>query len=161
MTGTWLPPEQYVKTIANATSYAAFYFTDTAGRPIQLRAVGDTAVWQWPGGNMDHGETPWECAVRECFEETGISFAGPQKLVAVHFISQGADWPLNKFGVIFDGGHLTDDQISSITLDPSEHTELRVHTLGEWERVMRPDGFARLQATDAARRTGTVAYLEW
>lgn len=161
MTGAWLPPEQYVKTIANATSYAALYFTDTAGRPLQLRAVGDACTWQWPGGNMDHGETPWECALRECLEETGISFAGPQRLLAVHFISQGAAWPLNKFGVVFDGGRLTDDQIAGITLDPAEHTELRVHTLEEWERTMRPDGFARLRATDTARRMGTVAYLEW
>ncbi|MFJ8164298.1 NUDIX domain-containing protein [Streptomyces sp. NPDC096136] len=160
MTGTWLPPEQYVKTIANATSYAALYFTDTAGRPVQLRAVGDAGTWQWPGGNMDHGETPWECAVRECFEETGISFAGPQKLLAVHFIARGAAWPLNKFGVVFDGGHLTDAQIARVTLDPAEHTELRVHTLGEWQQIMHPDGFARLRAADTARRTGTVAYLE-
>ncbi|MER6218242.1 NUDIX domain-containing protein [Streptomyces sp. NPDC001674] len=160
MTSTWVPPEEYVKTIANATSYAGFYFTDTAGRPIQLRSAHSAETWQWPGGNMDPGETPWECARRECFEETQMAFTGPQKLLAVHFITQGAEWPLNKFGVIFDGGRLTDEQISSITLDPDEHTELLIHTLEKWEAIMNPASFARLKAADDARRTGTVAYLE-
>lgn len=157
---TWIPPEEYVKTIANATSYAGLYFTDTAGRPVQLRAVRPEDTWQWPGGNMDPGETPWECALRECFEETQMTFAGPQRLLAIRFTTRGNGWPLNKFGVIFDGGRLTDDQIEAITLDPDEHTELRVHTLQEWEDIMAPGNFARLKATDDARRTGTVAYLE-
>ncbi|MEU3778703.1 hypothetical protein AB0F11_36975 [Streptomyces sp. NPDC032472] len=53
---TWIPPEEYVKTIANATGYAGLYFTDTAGRPVQLRAVRPEDTWQWPGGNMDPGD---------------------------------------------------------------------------------------------------------
>ncbi|MFJ3876717.1 NUDIX domain-containing protein [Streptomyces sp. NPDC090077] len=160
MTNTWIPPEEYVRTIANATSYAGFYCTDTAGRPVQLRSAISPETWQWPGGNMDPGETPWECAVRECREETGIVFEGEKRLLAVHFVSQGKGWPLNKFGVIFDGGRLTEEQIASIVLDPDEHTELRVHTLEEWEGIMTPSGFARLKATDEARRAGSVAYLE-
>ncbi|MFE6554086.1 hypothetical protein ACFVHS_37680 [Streptomyces sp. NPDC057746] len=38
MTNAWLPPEQYIETIARATSYACIYFTDIAGRPFQLRS---------------------------------------------------------------------------------------------------------------------------
>ncbi|MFD5148485.1 NUDIX domain-containing protein [Streptomyces sp. NPDC058401] len=67
---------------------------------------------------MDHGETPWECALRECLEETGIAF------------------------------------------DPEEHSEVRVHSVREWEALMSPSNFARLREIDAARRTGTVAYME-
>ncbi|MFD9411563.1 NUDIX domain-containing protein [Streptomyces sp. NPDC059989] len=160
MTNTWIPPEEYVKTIANATSGASLYFTDTTGCPIQLRSVHTAQNWQWPGGHMDHGETPWECAVRECHEETGIVFKGEKKLLAVCFYSQGSGRPLNKFEVIFNGGRLTDQQIQAITLDAKEHSELRVHTLEEWEGIMTPVGFARLKATEEARRTGTVAYLE-
>ncbi|MFE9220253.1 NUDIX domain-containing protein [Streptomyces lavendulae] len=160
MKSTWLPPEEYVRTIANATSYAGFYFTDIVGRPVQLRSAHSTKTWQLPGGNLERGETPWKCAVRECLEETGITFAGETRLLAVHFISQDAYWPLNRFGVIFDGGRLSDEQIAAITLDPTEHTEMRVRTLEEWEEVMSPYGFTLLKAADDARRTGSVAYLE-
>ncbi|KOU15987.1 hypothetical protein ADK52_34285 [Streptomyces sp. WM6372] len=161
MTNTWLPPEEYVETIARATSYACLYFTDNRGRPVQLKAAYNTETWQWPGGNMDHGETPWECAVRECLEETGIAFEGEKKLLGVQFISRrGHDWPTNHVGFIFDGGTLTDDEIAGIILDPAEHTEFRVQTVREWEGIMTPVNFARLGAVDEARRTGTVAYLE-
>ncbi|MEW2371867.1 NUDIX domain-containing protein [Streptomyces sp. NPDC048387] len=161
MTNTWLPPEQYMETIARATSYACLYFTDTRGRPVQLKAAYHTETWQWPGGNMEAGETPWECAVRECLEETGLRFEGEKKLLAVQFISRhGHDWPANHVGFIFDGGTLTDEEIAGIALDPEEHTELRVRTVEEWRQIMTPANFARLAAVDEARRTGSVAYLE-
>lgn len=34
--------------------------------------------WNAPGGKMDPGETPEECAVREVFEETGLSVIDPK-----------------------------------------------------------------------------------
>ena len=36
-------------------------------------------IWLQPGGHIDPGETPWEAALRECREETGLDarFAGP------------------------------------------------------------------------------------
>ncbi|MFE2549724.1 NUDIX domain-containing protein [Streptomyces sp. NPDC059355] len=152
---------EYVKTIARATSYACLYFTDTAGRPVQLRASYATEAWQWPGGNMDPGETPWQCAVRECLEETGIAFGGEPKLLGTHFIRhRGEEWPANHIGFIFDGGTLTDEQIGGIVLDPAEHTGFRLHTVAEWEAIMTPRNFARLKEIDAARRAGTVAYME-
>ncbi|MEV7525842.1 NUDIX domain-containing protein [Streptomyces sp. NPDC091371] len=161
MTAKWLPPEQYIETVARATSAACLYFTDTRGRPVQLRARRATEIWQWPGGNMDPGETPWECAVRECLEETGIIFEGPRTLLGSQFIRpRGTSWPANHIVFIFDGGTLTDEQIDGIVLDPDEHTEMRVETVEEWEKAMTPVGFARLKGIDEARRTGKVAYFE-
>ncbi|MGW1258871.1 NUDIX domain-containing protein [Streptomyces sp. NPDC002513] len=159
MTNTWLPPEQYIETIARATSYACLYFTDTAGRPFQLRSHNEREFWQWPGGNLERGETPWEGARRECLEETGIEFEGPQRLLGVHFVPQRADWPANHIGFVFDGGELTDVQLAHVRLT-HEHTEWRVATVDEWRREMRRVDFARLDAINSARETGTVAYLE-
>jgi 8-oxo-dGTP pyrophosphatase MutT (NUDIX family) len=36
-------------------------------------------IWLQPGGHVDPGETPWDAALRESAEETGldVSFAGP------------------------------------------------------------------------------------
>jgi len=35
--------------------------------------------WMQPGGHIDPGETPWDAAKRECWEETGldVQFVGP------------------------------------------------------------------------------------
>jgi ADP-ribose pyrophosphatase YjhB (NUDIX family) len=32
----------------------------------------DNKLWALPGGCQDLGETPAQCAIRECFEETGL-----------------------------------------------------------------------------------------
>ena len=34
-------------------------------------------IWVQPGGHIDPGETPWEAAVREAVEETGLTVAHP------------------------------------------------------------------------------------
>lgn len=157
----WLPPAEYIATLPRATAYACLYFTDTEGRPFQLRATYRTESWQWPGGNMDPGETPWETAVRECHEETGIVFRGEPKLLGTHFVSdRGEEWPANHIGFIFDGGVLTPEQIDAVVLDPDEHSEFAVRTLAEWEREMAPRNFARLAEIDRARRLGTTVYVE-
>ncbi|MFE7414567.1 NUDIX domain-containing protein [Streptomyces laurentii] len=161
MATTWLPPAEFIETLPRATVYACLYFTDTHGRPLQLRATWQPELWQWPGGNMDPGETPWETAVRECREETGLVFEGRTRLLATHFTSHRAEqWPANHIGFIFDGGELTDAQIAAVVLDPEEHTEYRLHTLAAWEREMNPASFRRLVEVDQARRTGATLYLE-
>ncbi|MFE0702355.1 NUDIX domain-containing protein [Streptomyces sp. NPDC058872] len=161
MANTWLPPAQYVDTLPRATAYACLHFTDTAGRPLQLKATYTTESWQWPGGNMDPGETPWETAVRECREETGIVFAGRPRLLGTHFVTdRGEDWPANHIGFIFDGGELTDGQVAGIVLDPEEHSEYRLQTLEEWQREMSPRDFLRLAEIDRARRSGATVYVE-
>ncbi|AUG75608.1 hypothetical protein CFP65_0654 [Kitasatospora sp. MMS16-BH015] len=155
----WLPPEEYVRTIANSTSYACLYFTDQEGRPFQLRAGYSQEPWQWPGGNMDPGETPWECAVRETREETGLVFEGEPRLLGVHFIARRPDWPRTHVGFLFDGGCLTPEQLARVELS-DEHSEWRVQTVDEWAQLMAPKSFRRLHEIDRARRSGSVAYLE-
>jgi putative (di)nucleoside polyphosphate hydrolase len=43
-------------------------------------------AWQMPQGGIDHGETPWEAALRELGEETGI----PGE--AVELLAEAPDW---------------------------------------------------------------------
>ncbi len=48
-------------------------------RGVLLHLHKRLGIWLQPGGHVDSGETPWEAALRETVEETGIEarFAGP------------------------------------------------------------------------------------
>ncbi|WP_307811651.1 NUDIX hydrolase [Streptomyces sp. AV19] len=156
----WLPPQEYSAGLPKATMYGSLFFTDTAERPLQLLSSVVAGVWQFPGGNTDEGESPWGTAVRECREETGIDFTGPPRLLAVHFMPPVGGWVACRTGFIFDGGVLTDEQFAAIRLDPDEHVEWQVRTVGDWERECDPLTFRRLAAVMAARRSGGAAYFE-
>lgn len=160
MAGKWVPRSQYLMTLPKATSYAIVYFTDEAGRPLQLRSRYATEMWQHAGGNQDPGESPLQTALRECREETGIVITKRLPLLLTHFMLPREDWPYNHIGFAFDGGTLTNEQIEGIVLDPSEHTEWSFRELDEWEKKMGPGAFARLKTMDAARRSGVAGYLE-
>ncbi|MFE7709231.1 GNAT family N-acetyltransferase [Streptomyces sp. NPDC057486] len=157
----WMPPELYAETVLKATCFACVYFTDEDDRPLQLHSVYSPAhPWQLVGGTMDPGERPWETAVRECGEETGLAIAGLPRLLATVYGLPGAEWPYSTVGMVFDGGQLTTEQIRSITLDPREHDKARVLPLAECEQRMPPRDFARLSAVAEARRTGVAAYFD-
>ena len=47
---------------------------------LLLRVSKDNQEWSEPGGKIEKDETPWQCAVRECKEETGIDCSGFPKL---------------------------------------------------------------------------------
>ncbi|MFD5097528.1 NUDIX domain-containing protein [Streptomyces albidochromogenes] len=159
--GSWLPPEQYAETLMKATGFACVHFTDEHDRPVQLRATySRTHPWQMAGGTMELGERPWQTAVRECHEETGIVVGGPPRLLAAVYGLPGTQWPYSTMGLVFDGGRLTDAQIKAIVLDPAEHDEVRVLSLAEWEPLMPSQDFARLEAVMRARRTGVAAYFD-
>ncbi|MER6349579.1 NUDIX domain-containing protein [Streptomyces sp. NPDC001595] len=144
-----------------ATVFGAVFFTDDRDRPVQLRSVYSAKVhpWQWPGGTTENDERPWDTAVRECEEETGIVVPGPLQLLAAVFGLPGTQWPYATAGYVFDGGRLTDQQINDIRLDPDEHAEVRALPLPEWRRLMPERDFARLEAVMEARRTGRAAYV--
>ncbi|WP_346267443.1 GNAT family N-acetyltransferase [Streptomyces sp. SID4982] len=157
----WLPQEQYAETVMKATGFACLLFTDTHDRPVQLHAVySRTHPWQLAGGTMDPGERPWETAVRECREETGIEMTGPPKLLATVYGLPGAEWPYSTMGLVFDGGRLDEARIRAIRLDPREHDEVRVLPLPQWRPLMPARDFARLAAVLEARRTGVAAYFD-
>lgn len=47
------------------------FIPDATGRVLLIRRA-DNGFWALPGGCQELGETPAECAIRECFEETGL-----------------------------------------------------------------------------------------
>nr|WP_202514873.1 NUDIX hydrolase [Streptomyces sp. SID161] len=144
-----------------ATGFACIHFTDEQDRPLQLHApYSPSHPWQLPGGTMEPGERPWETAVRECREETGITVTGPPRLLAAVYGLPGDAWPYSTMGMIFDGGRLSEARIRGITLDPEEHDEFRVLDLAAWRPLMPAQDFARLAAVTQARRTGEAGYFD-
>jgi 8-oxo-dGTP pyrophosphatase MutT (NUDIX family) len=53
-------------------------------RWLLLRGRGH-GEWGFPKGHLDPGETPWQAALRECAEETGIATV----------VAEGRDWELH------------------------------------------------------------------
>ncbi|MER7541273.1 NUDIX hydrolase [Streptomyces sp. NPDC097704] len=161
MSSTWLPPEEYAATLPKATVFGSVFFTDAYDRPVHLHAVYSAEhPWQWPGGTAEPGERPWDTAVRETAEETGLVVPGPPRLLAAVFGLPGAAWPFATSGFVFDGGRLSDRQLAGITLAPEEHDEVRVLPLEDWRGLMPERDFARLTAVVEARRTGVAAYFD-
>lgn len=156
-----MTPEEYARTIPHHTVYGCLYIRDEHDRPVQLRSVYGSRLWQFPGGNLDApSEDPLQTARREAVEETGLELGlHPPRLLLTHFVHTGPRLPLNKVGFIFDGGQLTADELGRIRLDPAEHDMWAVHDLATWQELMAPPAFARLDAIERARHGEGPAYL--
>ncbi|MDL2075811.1 NUDIX domain-containing protein [Streptomyces sp. GXMU-J15] len=153
--------EEYAHVVPHHTVYGCLYIRDEHDRPVQLRSVYGSRLWQFPGGNLDApGEDPLQTARREAVEETGLELGlGTPRLLLTHFLHAGPRLPLNKVGLIFDGGRLAADELGRIRLDPAEHDMWAVHDLATWQELMAPRTFARLNAIEQARRGEGPAYL--
>ncbi|MFB7858956.1 NUDIX domain-containing protein [Rhodococcus qingshengii] len=147
------PPEKYINMLPKVSAYACFYLRDQTNRPFQVRSCYTTRRWQFVGGNMDPGEDPWQTAVREAEEETGLTRFReiPQELLMVQYRHPTPEWPQAKIGFVFDGGRLTDDELEQIKLDPHEHECWSVFGWDQWREIMTPSGYETLCAVEAAR----------
>lgn len=155
-----MTPSQYARTVPHHTVYGCLYVRDEHDRPVQLRSVYGSRLWQFPGGNLDAGEDPLQTAHRETIEETGLQLdLDTPRLLLTHFMHTGPRMPLNKVGLIFDGGRLTADQLRCIRVDPAEHDMWAVHDLVDWRELMAPHDFARLDVIERARRGQGPTYL--
>ena len=73
-----------------------------------------------PGGYVEHGETPYQAAQREVFEELGIKPPIGRLLVADWWQDSPEANGGAKLLLIFDGGQLSDGLIESMRTEPSE-----------------------------------------
>ncbi|MEV8328184.1 NUDIX hydrolase [Kitasatospora sp. NPDC056731] len=163
----WRPVGGYLTTVARPTVYGCFLVTDPDSRVLGMRSTINPSVWSLPGGNVEHGETPFGTALREAQEELGLDLAAEnpeviarRRLVAVVHEQAGTEYPVPVCGYVFDGGVLTPEQQARIRLDPAEHTEWRFETAHDWCDLMSPDRYQRLLQVLRAHRCGTPLYLE-
>lgn len=65
---------------------AAAVILDVDGRVLLVRENYGRHRWGLPGGVVEPTESPWDAAVREVAEETGLQFV-PEGLVATYFLA--------------------------------------------------------------------------
>jgi ADP-ribose pyrophosphatase YjhB (NUDIX family) len=137
---------------------AGALFRDGEGRILLVEPIYKLTL-EIPGGMVEVDEPPLDACVREVWEELGLDLAVGRLLVV--------DWK-PRHGVwgetilfVFDGGVLTDDQITLIKLQPDE---LRaVHRLAVTDIVgrVRPSMHRRIVQAEQAARSGETLYLQF
>jgi 8-oxo-dGTP diphosphatase len=118
-------------------------FRDDAGR-ILLVDPSYKPDWDLPGGMAEANEPPLQAAIREVREELGIEYAGGRLLV-VDWVAPHGPWD-DSLMFIFDGGVLTAEQRSKITLRDNELREARFVTDEEAMGLLRPYVWSRAEA---------------
>jgi len=113
--------------------------------------------WELPGGIVEPLEPPRAGAEREVREELGVDLSVGRLLVA--------DWMPPYLGwedaleLIFDGGTVTAEQLSSYVLQPSEIVRVRLCTLDEARELVTELSYRRLTVACQLEAPET-AYLE-
>ncbi|MBV9024278.1 MAG: NUDIX hydrolase [Streptomycetaceae bacterium] len=146
--------EEWLESMARSTSAAAVVFYDADFRMLLLHATYEDC-WQPAGGTVEHGQDPWQAALREVAEETGHQLSGPPRLLGVDWYRPASLDPYAQF--LFQGPCI-DRRTFSVTLS-DEHDAWDLRTVEEWEPLVGPDHAARLALVRDALRTGQALYL--
>jgi 8-oxo-dGTP pyrophosphatase MutT (NUDIX family) len=103
-------------------------------------------IWLQPGGHIDAGERPWETAVRETLEETGVNARHPASGPALVHVDV---MPAANEHVHYDLRYLTLAPPLPPRPAPGESTQVRWFT---WDQAMEVADVGLASALHAARR---------
>ncbi|MFJ8472238.1 NUDIX domain-containing protein [Kitasatospora sp. NPDC094011] len=159
MTETWaLTEEEWLSRIVRAYIGCSVLLTDRDGKVLLLQA-GYRDHWQLPGGEMEPGEGPAECAARELREETGLS-VGELRLLVVEWRDAIPDQGEHAHPAVhftFDGGTVAPG--AAVRLQPEEIADHGYFTPARAAALLHPCAVHRLTGALEARRTGAAALL--
>ncbi|GGV19173.1 hypothetical protein GCM10010495_37620 [Kitasatospora herbaricolor] len=153
--------------LVRLTAHSCFLVTDPDGRVLGMRSAADPAGWEFPGGDVGSGESPFAAALRQAREQLGLDLAAEnpeviarRHLVAVVHEQAGAHGPAPASRYVFDGGVFTEEQQARIRPAAAGHTEWRFETAHDWHALLSPAGYQRLLRILRAHCSGTALYLE-
>ncbi|MER6299000.1 NUDIX hydrolase [Kitasatospora sp. NPDC001539] len=159
MTDTWaLTEEEWLAGMVRAYTGCSVLLTDEDGKVLLLKA-SYRDQWQFPGGGMDPGEAPAQCAARELLEETGL-VAAELRLLVVEWreaIPDQGEHAHPAVHFMFDGG--TVEAGAVVRLQAEEIADHGYFTPARAAALLHPCAARRLTAALEARRTGAAALL--
>ncbi|MFC5642568.1 NUDIX hydrolase [Kitasatospora cinereorecta] len=160
MTTASLPQQEWLARMVRAYAGSSLLLTDPDGRVLLLKPTY-RPTWLYPGGVIDHGENPAECAVRELREETGLRIAmGSIRLLVVEWRDPIPDQGYHAHPAVhfmFDGGTIPGD--TPMRLQTEEVSDYGFFTVEEAMGRLHEYAARRLSHGIRARREGTTAML--
>lgn len=156
-----LPRAEFEASLPPVTASAGVLIRDHLGRALLLHKAGlGPRAWWLPGGHLDPGEYPVVAALRELGEEAGVAPGRhPLRLIGLDFALPANGWTGNRVVFFFDGGRAEVEYLDACVELSSEHDDWGLRSLGDWQTLMKPPEWQRLQHLVSAADNGTVAYL--
>jgi ADP-ribose pyrophosphatase YjhB (NUDIX family) len=114
--------------------------------------------WEIPGGVVEADESPWAAAARELVEELGTERPLGRLLVVDHV--QAYDGRPDAMVFVFDGGVVTEADVTVFTFSDGEILSAGLYTLAQTRTLGKPMLAARLEAAVEAVEEGIVALCE-
>ncbi|MFG3054256.1 NUDIX domain-containing protein [Kitasatospora sp. NPDC048239] len=147
--------EEWLASLPRIYAAAGGVLRDASGRLLIVKA-GYREYWQFPGGTIDLGEGPAECAARELLEETGlVRPAGDLLAISWTHASDELDHPAEHF--LFDFGTVPDG--TPVTVPAGELDDYRWVTDQEALELLGPARSLRLRAAIEAAADGRVRII--
>lgn len=116
-----LTQEEYYSTLSRCCVGAGVILFNSQGQILVVKP-NYREGWLLTGGTIDEGESPAQTAIRETFEEVGITLSAVTFLYVEFEHALRADAP-DFLEFMFSGGVLTDEQIAGIKLETAELDE--------------------------------------
>ncbi|GHH64960.1 hypothetical protein GCM10017673_08510 [Streptosporangium violaceochromogenes] len=151
----YLDPAEWYATLPSVFASACLLLTDADDRVLLVKP-NYRPYWSIPGGIVEAGETPHDCAVREISEELGL-FAGTGDLLVLHWSPPMEERPRPMVNFLFDGGTVADP--ARIRLQTEELDEAAFLPWDEAVTLLPSHTAARLPAARRARRDRHTVYL--
>jgi ADP-ribose pyrophosphatase len=155
VTVSYLEPSEWYSSLPTVYLAASVLLTDVHDRVLLVKP-SYRPEWGMPGGVVEDGETPHECAVREIGEELALTIRADDLLV-VDWSAPLGDRPRSLMVFLFDGGTVPDP--SRIRLPPDELEDVTFLPWNDAAALLPGHIAPRIPAARRARQEGRTIYL--